>query len=79
MSLLAKNEPKIAVVGAGLAGLTAAYRLHQRGHDVHVYEARQRPGGRVLSVKIGESYDELGGENFLHGNEGQLSLKLIEE
>lgn len=74
-----KNNQKIVVVGAGLAGLTAAYRLQQQGHDVHVYEARQRPGGRVLSVKIGEDHEELGGENFLHGNEGQISLKLMQE
>jgi monoamine oxidase len=74
-----KNNPKIVVIGAGLAGLTAAYRLQQRGYEVHVYEARHRPGGRVLSVKIGENYEELGGENFLHGNEGQLSLKLIND
>ena len=74
-----ENKPKIIIVGAGLSGLTAAYRLQQMGHDVQVYEARHRPGGRVLSVKIGESYEELGGENFLHGNEGRYSLKLITE
>lgn len=73
------NKPKIVVLGAGLAGLTAAYRLQQQGHDVHVYEARHRPGGRVLSVKIGDSYEELGGENFLHANEGRHSLKLMAE
>jgi monoamine oxidase len=74
-----ENKPKIVVVGAGLAGLTAAYRLQQTGHDVQVYEARHRPGGRILSVKIGESYGELGGENFLDGNEGRYSLKLMRE
>lgn len=79
MSSFSENKPKIVVVGAGLAGLTAAYRLQQQGHDVQVYEARQRAGGRVLSVKLGESYEELGGENFLHGNEGQLSLELMKE
>lgn len=74
-----KDKPKIIVVGAGLSGLTAAYRLQQMGYDVQVFEARNRPGGRVLTVKIGDSYEELGGENFLHGNEGQYSLKLITE
>lgn len=74
-----ENKPKIIIVGAGLSGLTAGYRLQQMGHDVQVYEARHRPGGRVLSVKIGESYEELGGENFLHGNEGRYSLKLMKE
>lgn len=74
-----ESKPKIVVVGAGLAGLTAAYRLQQQGHNVEIYEARYRPGGRVLSVKIGDSYEELGGENFLHGNEGRFSLKLMTE
>ncbi|MBX9786559.1 MAG: FAD-dependent oxidoreductase [Alphaproteobacteria bacterium] len=78
-SFSSKNKPKIIIVGAGLSGLTAAYRLQQMGHDVQVYEARHRSGGRVLSVKIGESYGELGGENFLDGNEGRYSLKLMRE
>ncbi|MBX9621420.1 MAG: FAD-dependent oxidoreductase [Alphaproteobacteria bacterium] len=78
-SFSSENKPKIIIIGAGLSGLTAAYRLQQMGHDVQVYEARHRPGGRVLSVKIGESYGELGGENFLDGNEGRYSLKLIRE
>ena len=39
----------VAVVGAGLAGLTAAYRLKQRGIRVVVYEATDRAGGVILS------------------------------
>lgn len=33
------------VVGGGIAGLAAAYRLQQHGHDVHVYEASEQVGG----------------------------------
>src|SRR2546423_13858304 len=40
------TQPRIAVVGAGLAGLTCAYRLKQAGLAAQVYEASTRIGGR---------------------------------
>jgi monoamine oxidase len=42
---------KIVVIGAGMAGLTAALELIARGHDVTVLEARTRPGGRVFTIR----------------------------
>lgn len=42
---------KVIVVGAGLAGLAAAYELTNRGHDVTVLEAQTRPGGRVHTLR----------------------------
>jgi monoamine oxidase len=42
---------KIIVIGAGLAGLCAAYELTQAGHDVTVLEAQLRPGGRVCTFR----------------------------
>ena len=42
---------RVIVIGAGLAGLSAAYELTRAGHDVTVLEARTRPGGRVLTLR----------------------------
>jgi monoamine oxidase len=48
-----RAEADVIVVGAGLAGLTAARQLHGAGHSVLVIEARDRVGGRVLSHSLG--------------------------
>ncbi|HZG42388.1 MAG TPA: FAD-dependent oxidoreductase, partial [Longimicrobium sp.] len=45
----APGSVEILVVGAGLAGLAAALELERSGHEVLVLEARDRPGGRVLT------------------------------
>jgi len=54
---LSAGRPKkrVLVLGAGLAGLTAAWELGQAGHDVLVIEAQTRPGGRVLTLREGFS------------------------
>jgi monoamine oxidase len=51
----------VVIVGAGLAGLTAARELVAQNRSVLVLEARDRVGGRVLSHPIPGSYTELGG------------------
>ena len=42
---------KVLILGAGMAGLVAAYELSKSGHDVTVLEARTRPGGRVHTLR----------------------------
>jgi monoamine oxidase len=49
----AARSADVAIIGAGLAGLTAARRLLAAGRSVVVLEARDRVGGRVLSESIG--------------------------
>jgi monoamine oxidase len=47
-------ETDVCVVGAGLAGLTAARQLADAGRDVVVLEARDRVGGRVLTEQLAD-------------------------
>jgi monoamine oxidase len=44
---------KVAILGAGISGLVAAYEMRKAGFDCTVLEARQRPGGRNWSVRGG--------------------------
>jgi len=49
--ILGSPAKKVLVLGAGMAGLVAAYELTQLGHNVTVLEARTRPGGRVHTLR----------------------------
>ena len=40
----------IVIIGAGIAGLTAAYRLQQAGHSVQVLESDSKVGGRMITI-----------------------------
>ncbi len=59
------KKPRVIIIGAGFAGLAAAYKLHQRKIDFVVLESRNRIGGRVFSHTIDANEKlviELGGE-----------------
>ena len=52
MATLSTTTPiSIAIIGAGLTGLTAAFRLHQRGFAVTVFERAPQAGGAIKSMR----------------------------
>jgi monoamine oxidase len=63
------GQDRVAVVGAGLAGLAAADALQRAAREVIVLEARDRVGGRVHSRELADgSVVEMGAEFILPGN-----------
>jgi monoamine oxidase len=73
----AATRSKVIVVGAGLAGLTCALELTDRGWDVTVLEARDRVGGRVHTLREpfgAGTHVEAGGEFIDRDHNAMLSL-----
>ncbi len=56
---------KVLILGAGIAGLTAAYELKNAGYTVGILEAKNRPGGRNFTVRRGDVIEEITGTKQL--------------
>jgi monoamine oxidase len=72
-----KTQPSVAIVGAGIAGLHAAYVLKNAGINATIYEASSRCGGRILTVTdlMGPGlWTEMGGEFIDSTHEDILKL-----
>ncbi len=73
-----KPKQRVVVIGAGMAGLTAARRLADGGMDVTVLEARDRIGGRTwTNTSLGMPID-LGGA-WIHGPENNPLTELADQ
>jgi monoamine oxidase len=57
----APKGASVLILGAGMAGMTAAYELRNAGYEVQVLEFNGRAGGRNWSLRGGDRYTELGG------------------
>jgi oxygen-dependent protoporphyrinogen oxidase len=64
----------VAVVGAGIAGLTAAYRLKRKGYRVVVYEASERAGGVIRTERRDGYLAELGPNSITAGGAAVTEL-----
>ena len=76
--LLDQSHQHIGIIGAGIAGLTAAHLLSASGRDVEVIEARNRPGGRINTDRsLGVAADL--GASWLHWADGNPLVAEIDK
>jgi len=62
------GEKKVIILGGGVAGMSAAHELVERGFEVHVYEMKHLPGGKARSIPVPHSGTE--GRPDLPGEHG---------
>src|SRR6266849_8696283 len=58
------GDPKgasVIILGAGLAGMTAALELRKAGYNVQILEFSSRPGGRNWTLRGGDTFTDIGG------------------
>lgn len=81
-SQMAGDGNKVVILGAGIAGLTAAYELDKLGYDCTILEATRRAGGRNLTVRSGDVIEEFNNtqtvefddEDYLYANMGPARI-----
>ena len=65
---------RIAVIGAGISGLSAAHWIAQAGHDVTIFEQSDRVGGSIHSVRENGFLFEAGPNSLLDNTPATLEL-----
>jgi len=81
LHLSGRGGKKIVILGAGIAGLTAAYELGLAGYDCTILEAKSFAGGRNWTIRKGTSVSEIGSgrqtsrfDNGLYFNAGPMRI-----
>lgn len=74
-----KTPPKVIIIGAGIAGATAAKELCAKGYSVTIVEARDRIGGRMWTDRTSFSYPVDVGAGWIHLGDGNPITRLCEQ
>lgn len=71
-------DKTVIIVGAGISGLSAAKKLHEKGFKVKILEAQDRIGGRLSTNRsLGIAFDE--GASWIHGIDGNPITTLAQQ
>jgi monoamine oxidase len=73
-----RNKSNIIIIGAGVAGLTAAKLLHEDGFDVMILEAKNRVGGRTHTIDLGGTKADAGA-SWIHYKNGNPITYIAQE
>lgn len=65
------EKPTVAILGAGISGLVAAYELKKAGFPFYLIEARDRPGGRSHTIRSGSVVDEIDSQQICNFDNGE--------
>lgn len=73
------STKKIAIIGAGPAGITSAFELSKAGFDVTVYEASESVGGLSKTIELWDQKVDLGPHRFFSNDTkvNQLWLEVV--
>jgi monoamine oxidase len=78
-SIFSVNKAEIVIIGAGIAGINAAYNLQREGYKVIVLEGRSRIGGRVWTDRSWKNYSLDMGASWIHGVKDNPIAKLAKK
>lgn len=73
------TQPDVIVIGAGIAGLTAAQMLQKQGYPVVVLEARNRTGGRIWTNRSIDRIPLDLGASWIHGTQDNPLSQLVQD